>query len=136
LLENIDGSVRLVGGFDGRAAQSWGELNIDSLMWKGLQFTEVAGPLWIDDTRVLLGTGAEPPGKAARHVTGALCGGVVAADCWVGLGAAPRYHFQASLAEADLMRFTQEAVAGRQKLSGKVAAHLDLRGQGRGVHGL
>jgi hypothetical protein len=135
-LENLEGSIRLVGGFDGQQAQSWGELNFDSLIWKDFQFTDVTGPLWIDDTRVILGTGAEPPGKAPRHLTGALCGGAVAADCWVALGPAPRYQLQASLVEGDLARLAQEAVAGRQKLSGKVAGNLELRGEGRGLHAL
>ncbi len=55
LLENLEGSLRLVGGFDGQHAQSWGELNFDSVTWKDFQFTDIAGPLWIDDTRVILG---------------------------------------------------------------------------------
>jgi hypothetical protein len=135
-LTDLEGSVRLVGGFDGQQAQSWGDVNFDSLIWKDFQFTDVAGPLWIDDTRVIVGNGAEPPGKAKRHLTGVLCGGAVAADCWVALGPTPRYQFQASLVEADLARFAQEAVAGRQKLSGKVAANLELRGEGRGLYAL
>lgn len=135
-LESLEGSVRLVGGFDGQQAQTSGELNFDSLIWKDLQFTDVVGPLWIDDTRVILGRGAETPGKAARPVTGVLCGGRVAADAWVELGQTPKYRFQASLAQADLVRFTQETVAGRQKLSGKVAATIDLSGEGRGLHAL
>jgi hypothetical protein len=135
-LENLEGSVRLTGGFDGQEAQTGGELSFDSLFWKDLQFTNVAGPIWIDDTRVIVGRGAEQPGKAPRPVTGALCGGVVAADAWVGLGASPKYRFQASLSQADLARFTQETVAGRQKLSGKVAGTIDLSGEGRGLHKL
>ena len=136
LLENLEGSVRLVGGFDGQQAQTGGELSFDSLIWKDLQFTNVAGPIWIDDARVILGREAGQPGKAARPVTGALCGGTIAADAWVGLGQTPRYRFQASLSQADLGRFTQETVAGRQKLSGKVAATIDLSGEGRGLHKL
>lgn len=135
-LESLEGGVRLVGGFDGTHAQSSGELSFDSVFWKDLQFTNVAGPIWIDDTRVILGKGAEVPGKASRHVTGLLCGGVVAADAWVGLGPTPRFRLGASLNQADLARFTQETLAGRQRLKGKVAGQVELKGEGRGLHAL
>lgn len=135
-LEHLEGGVRLIGGFDGTRAQSTGELSFDSLVWKDLQFTSVTGPIWIDDTRVVLGRGAEAPGQSARRISGLLCGGTIAADSWVDLGATPRYRISATLHQADLTRFTQETVAGRQKLKGKVAAQVDLRGEGKGLHAL
>ena len=135
-LENLVGGLRLMGRFDGEKAQAWGDLNFDSLMYKDVQLTEVLGPLWIDDTRVVLGMGAEAPGQDRRRITAKLYGGNLIGDGWVALGALPRYSLEATLVDADLERFTQEAVSGRQKLSGKVRANIGLRGEGRGLHAL
>ncbi len=42
-LENVNGSAKLVGGFDGQRVRSRGELAIESLQWKNFQFTDVYG---------------------------------------------------------------------------------------------
>jgi len=54
----------------------------------------------------------------------------------VRLGAAPEYDLRVDLADGDLARAAQEAFAGEQDLSGKVFAHLELAGAGRGIHTL
>lgn len=136
-LDSVEGAVRLVGGYDGQRAFSRGELAIDSLMFRGFQFTDVSGPMWIDNERVLLGGRVRPrPGDAPRRVTAELYGGQVSADLLVRLGAAPEYDLRVDLADGDLARAAQEAFAGEQDLSGKVFAHLELAGAGRGIHTL
>lgn len=64
-LENICGQVRLRGGSDGDRFHSSGELAIDSMSFHDRQFTEIAGPFWIDENQLVLGTGAER--IAAEH---------------------------------------------------------------------
>lgn len=137
-LDDLVGGVRLLGRFDGQQAQAWGDLNLDSVIYKDLQFTEVLGPLWIDDGRVILGTGAQPaaPGRPQRRIMAKLYGGRLMADARITLGPAPQFSLRANLVDADMARFMQETVAGRQKLSGKVAADLELAGKGRGTHTL
>lgn len=145
-LQNLCGEVTLAGGFDGQRMYSRGELSIDSLTYKDLQFTQLLGPIWIDDEQVLLGswvdrTPAAPPDgsparQRARPVTGKLFGGTVWGDGWVILGDAPRYGLQATLSDADLARCAQETLTGRQNLAGRVFANVDLRGTGRSVHSL
>ena len=57
----------LLGGFDGQRLQSRGELAIDSLNYKDCQLTQVTGPIWIDDGRVLFGSWVDRRENAARR---------------------------------------------------------------------
>src|SRR5690606_28956876 len=87
---------------------------------------------------VVLGRDVEPlePGRAPRHITANFYGGTLEGDSWVTLGATPRYALQATLRQADLARLTSETMAGRQQLSGKVFARMELSGQPHGQHTL
>ena len=130
-LENINGQLSLSGSFDGRQFRSRGELNLDSLTYKDFQFTEIRGPLWLDDTRMLLGgTVPAPPGKPARAITSRCCGGTILSDGWVAFGPNSHYNFDAVVVNAQLARAAQEVLAGRQKLSGELSARVNVRGQG------
>ena len=140
-LENIHGSLRVVGGFDGTNFHAGGELAIDSLNYKDYQITQVMGPFWIDDQQVLLGSWVErlqnqgplrdPQAKRGRPLTAKLFGGTLCGDAWIALGQRPSYRIQASLVEAELARWAQEVPGGKQNLRGRVLATLDLRGNGR-----
>ncbi len=151
-LENLHGSVTLAGGFDGRHFHSQGELAIDSLTYKDYQFTQVTGPVWIDDQQVLLGSwvarrqNGRSPGRASspqrqprqqpRPLCGKFCGGTVFGDGWIALGPVPKYGLHATLSQAELSHCAKEVMAGQQNLRGKITATLDLRGAGRSVHAL
>ena len=98
-LENVCGEVSLSGQFDGQHLRSRGELALDSVNYKECQLTQVTGPMWIDDDRVLFGTWVDRPqgGAAAgepgnplhtpRSVVASLFGGRVFGDGWATLGA-------------------------------------------------
>lgn len=132
-LENISGGVRLTGWANGERYSSRGELALDSLTYKNFQFTNIIGPLWFDNNNVVLGdwTAQSPSGgKAGRHVTASLLGGVLSGDCHVKLGAVPHYHLIATVAQADLRRFAQDNLPNHQKLKGKIVAQINLQGNG------
>jgi hypothetical protein len=130
-LENINGQLLLAGEFDGQQLHSRGELNLDSLTCKDFQFTELRGPLWIDDARLLLGgTVAPPPGQQPRTITMRCCGGSVQTDGWVSFGPGSQYNFDTVVVQAQLARAAQEVLAGRQKLSGDLSARANFHGQG------
>jgi len=143
LLKNIHGEASLLGEFDGRHVRSRGELAFDSMSYKDYQLTQVNGPIWIDDGRVLLGAWvdrrdngavvgtATGPRRSARPLTAKLFGGTLFGDGWVAFGAEPRYAINATLTDADLARCEQEMVAGRHKLRGKILATANLTGSGR-----
>jgi len=144
-MENMCGGIRLVGGHDGRQFSSRGELSIDSLTWQGMQFTQILGPFWIDDARILLGTWVDRPPTAAadetaessrpapRWVTAELFDGTALVSAGVALGETPRYEMHIELAQADLAQAARDLIPGPQTLSGKVWATADLRGAGRNL---
>ena len=147
-LRNVHGSMTLRGGFDGKTSHSRGQLDVDSLNYEDFQFTRVAGPVWIDDRQVLLGSWVDrrevggSPRDASRMrrrpqpLSGRLFGGTVYGDGWVALGPVPRYRLRANLVQAELARCAQEVMAGRQNLRGKINATVDLWGNGRGPNSL
>jgi len=135
-LENLSGGITLDGKFDGTRFQSRGELAIDSLTYKDLQFTQVIGPLWMNDQQVLFGSWVDrrqgnATGRQPRPITATLFGGKAYGDAWVMLGQTPTYAMQASLAEADLARCAREVMPGRQELTGKMNAKLEVQGSGK-----
>ncbi len=138
LLENVSGKLHLEGEHDGRRLWSSGELTIDSLSFKGFQFTQVSGPLLIDDRQVILGAHARPSraNQPPRRMTAKLHGGTVSADLWVGLREPPHYVLQATLRDGDLASFSRDQLAGKQHLNGRVSAGLVLSGRGAGLHAM
>ena len=69
-LENIYGAVRLEGSHDGLRAVTRGELALDSVTFQDAQFTNVRSPLYVDETRCLLGRHAtEIEGRPPRRLT-------------------------------------------------------------------
>ncbi|OYV93119.1 MAG: hypothetical protein B7Z73_03840 [Planctomycetia bacterium 21-64-5] len=137
-LENIFGAVRLWGSFDGQRFVSNGELSLDSMTYKNFQFTECLGPFWLDDRVARLGRDSDRQRgtTAGRPITARLYGGTIMLGGRVDFGPRPRYSVYATLAGADLARCAQEAIAGKQRLSGLVSAEVDLHGTGRGIHHL
>ncbi len=140
-LENLNGEMRLAGACDGDRFWSRGELTLDSAMYKDFQFTQITGPVWIDDQRILFGNWVDrpQPGQASsgekaqtpRSVTGQLFGGAVACDGWVALGATPRYALRAELTQGDLKRCVQGLTSGARDLRGTIRAQVQLHGSGR-----
>ncbi|HKD37862.1 MAG TPA: AsmA-like C-terminal region-containing protein, partial [Pirellulales bacterium] len=105
---------------------------------KDLQFTQVQGPLRMDETQVLLGAAAEPakPGELPHHVTAHFYGGQVEADCAFALGDPARFSLQGLLSDGDLKKFAHETIPGKQKLDGRVRASISLDGDTSGIHSL
>ncbi len=65
-IKNIHGGCVFSGSYDpqrsdGAMLQTRGWLQADSAIWNGFQFTDVSGPLWLDDQQVVLGTRADTP---------------------------------------------------------------------------
>jgi hypothetical protein len=137
-LENLFGSVNLNGSFDGRRFSSRGELLLDAATYKNLQFTEVSGPLWIDNDHVLVGgwADAHSGSRSPRRLKAEIFSGTTEMDAQVNLGSTPQYTVRASLTDADLGQFAKENVSGRQRLDGKVVANVELQGTGRSTRTL
>ncbi len=137
-LNGIHGSLWLSGKSAGGRFESQGEIKLDSISYGDYQFTEVLGPIWIDNEQVLLGFWADRrrQQQPERRITGKLYGGNVVADGWVVPGDEPEYAFLATLTGGDLARFAGEQLPGAGKLTGEMAATVDLRGKGSSRNGV
>ena len=136
-LRNVHGSVRLEGAsLDGRCTTR-GELKLDSATFQDIQFTNIQGPLWVDETSCRLGRWAtEYQHQPMRRLTAKAYGGDLVGDGWATFDGLPEYGAQASLAGADLLRLMTERFHSQQPFPGKVAANINLRGRGRSLDNL
>lgn len=136
-LRNIHGTVRLVGKNDGTRCESSGELMLDSLSFQEVQFTDLRGPLWLDESSCLLGQWAcEKQGLPVRHLTAQVYDGKLAGDAWVSFEDLPKYHADATISDVSLARLMVERFHGQQAFNGKVAAVVNLEGSGRSLQSL
>ncbi len=136
-LENIFGRARLTGSSDGARFTSRGELDLDSLTYKNIQFTDVKGPFWFDNRTAVFGDWPQSrqAGKPNSRVTAKCLGGIASGECSVQLGAMPLYHLSATISQADLREFARDNLGNRQDLKGKILANIDLHGR-RGLQNL
>ena len=136
-LHGVSGSVRLIGGNVGGQCSTVGELQIDSLMWRGVQFTGIRGPMWCDHSQCLFGQGAtQKMDQPSRSMVAQICGGAVAMNGNVMYDGYPRYGLKAELRGLDLARFANEQLNGQGDLSGRVDGELRLQGHGSSLYGL
>lgn len=147
-LESICGSARLVGGFDGRQFHTRGEMNVDSLVSGHVQVTQLRGPFWIDDQRLLFGAWVDrphdgrTPNSAApenppRSVTARMLGGTLTGDGWMDLASGSRFGIHAALVDGDLALCARDLGPSERNLQhvrGRLMASVDLRGQGRSLN--
>ena len=146
-LENVSGELALAGDFDGSTFRSRGELDVDSLTYKDVQFTQLRGPLSIDEQRVLFGEWVDRPptgalrtvavsaGPTPRSITAAVGGGTLRSNGEIILDS-HRYQMGASLNGADLGRCAREFGASHPNMRGKVTAVISLHGAGRSASAL
>jgi hypothetical protein len=130
-LHNVHGAVRLVGRSDGQRCYSSGELDLETVTYEDVQFTNVKGPIWVDESQCRLGRWAtDQMAQPVRRITANAYGGALASDGWIRFGVLPQYGADAALTGADLSRLMVERFGGRQSFQGKVDAKLILSGEG------
>ncbi len=136
-LRNVHGSVRLQGAsVDGRC-QSKGELALDSVTFENVQFTQIRGPIWVDETSCRLGRWATDIQRLpTRRLTAKVYNGDLVGDGWATFDGLPEYGAQASLAGADLLRMMTERFNSQRPFRGNIAANINLRGRGRSLDNL
>ncbi|QGJ69181.1 Hypothetical protein PBC10988_8490 [Planctomycetales bacterium 10988] len=141
--QHVYGKMQSRGTSKGRTFQSQCDLTLDSLYYQGYQLTEVQGPLWIDQDRLILGAleALEPRANWEQipshrnHLTATFLAGRLVGDGIVQFLDSPVFHFRAKVYEASLGRYAREIMPGRQSnLDGKVLASIDLQGGAAGTH--
>jgi hypothetical protein len=137
-LRNINGLLRLAGGYAGDKVACDGHLIIDSMMYQNIQVTSAVIPLSLDNTTIGIGESA----KAYRNRTqrmpamGNLFGGRFACNATVDLRDENAYSLQATLVEGKLEQFASEMSMTQHDFSGLGSAEISLSGNASGTHSM
>jgi hypothetical protein len=127
----------MVGQYNEQEAYTIGELQLDSLVLKDMQLTNVRGPLWVDRQFCLLGEPASARlALAPRKITADAYGGSLTASAEIQHSLNPSYRLDLAAGGVSLARFANERMGGPSKLSGTVAGRLSLAGTGRSLQTL
>jgi hypothetical protein len=136
-LEHIHGGVTLEGAYNRGHFSSRGYLQVDSLMVKGVQVTQIEGPLSIDSKEMKLGMPAvDVASGSPQPVTGRVFGGTLATNARLQFGETMQFQVDARLVDASLAKISQEATTRRFDISGRALAELYLTGNDRGLYAL
>ena len=136
-LDHVSGRVRVEGATDGAQLKTSGMLDIDSLVWKHVQLTQIRGPFRLEPHQILAGdlTHATPSAEPRTPLTARLFGGAVEADV--------RYLFengqcnlQARVRDADLFHVARELSQRPPRVAGRANGVVELQRTAQGNHTL
>lgn len=136
-IEHIHGGVRLQGSSDQDRLTCRGEIAVDSMFIKGVQLTNVSGPIWTDGNEFFAGAWAPPgvTGQPTRRISADVMGGKLLTDARMQFSEPSPFILQAAFTDGDLTEMAQQA-GKMADISGDAYANLELRGSTAGVHTL
>jgi hypothetical protein len=137
-IEHVHGGIRLRGQSDKNSWQTFGDMAIDSAMWRGMQLTAVQGPLAMDAGGVRFGATAARAGEqgAPRRVSARVAGGTLLLDGSVAAGDPGGFALAASLGDADLERLAGDTLSSAHPYRGRVFSTVEVSGSRGGAHSL
>jgi hypothetical protein len=114
-----------------------GHVDLDAVTFHGLQFSQLRGPIEINEKQILFGTRARrfAPGEPQSQLTAKMFGGDVTGDAVVTLSDRPTFWLAAQVSNGDVRQYATEMIPGRQQVGGKFAASTQLWGGGE-IHSL
>ena len=127
------GRVRLVGEQSGRGVECRGNVKLESIMHKDIQFTDVRSPLWFDGSTLIVGSkvpanpGVQPPQLRAR-----VHEGILFADATVVVQETPFFKLVAQLQDANLKSLARDTNPEYGGIAGKVSGGISLKGSAKG----
>ena len=133
-LEHIQGGLRLRGSNDEQGFRSRAVLDLDSVVFKGVQVAPFTGPMWIDDKQVLLGA-LVPPENASdvpRSLRGSVFHGELMGDAKVSLTDNYPFELQFTLSDADLAAIDRELLQTPRNIDGRAYGSIQLKGNDTG----
>ncbi|MDO4583967.1 MAG: hypothetical protein Q4D62_07675 [Planctomycetia bacterium] len=144
-LTNITGGIQLQGSWDNQDLRCHGELQIDSLFYQNLQFTNVRGPLWIDNQHITLGDEAEKrrsmetspefaSDRKKRSLSAQVVGGELFGNFRLLFGEPSTFQLEAVLTRAKLEACSY--LTGNNQLKGDIMAVLKLQGSEASLYSL
>ena len=137
LLEHLRGQIHLAGSNGPTGHYSRGQINLDSLVYHGIQLTQIAGPFSIDDQHLSFGDETRRlRGEQTGHpVRATVFDGVLVGSGRVWLNEAV-WRADAELFDADLANISKELAPGSKDLSGRTFGTVRLTGTSTGRHNL
>lgn len=148
-VENVFGSVRLKGSYDGQRLGCMGQLDLDSLTVYDSQITKLKGPIWMDGSQSAAGVFAvekatqvvdrgqlpvEFSDEKQASITGNLHGGVFRLDAQVKSDPTGEFYLQTSLSDACLDQLCKDHAPSLNDVSGRSFVALRLQGNSLGTH--
>jgi hypothetical protein len=135
-LRGVTGKIRLFGRDDVQSAFLAGELDLDSVLLKEVQLTNLRGPIYVDKEFCHFGEQATAKlGQPPRRMTADAYGGSLAGNLVVRHDSGPSYQVDLALGAADLSRFANE-LGGPTDMNGAVSGRLALSGSGSSLQSL
>lgn len=135
-LEHVHGSVRLIGHGGANGFVSRGELAVDSVIVRGVQVSQIRGPLVIDNQRLLLGAWSEPNVRVRqpKSISAKVFNGNLVFDGSLDLNEEGKFQVQGALDDANLWNVTLELMPNKAGMAGKAYGTLSLQGTTKGMH--
>lgn len=128
-LDGIHGGVRLAGTREGHKLKCDGTLDIDSVIFKGAQLTQLTGPFWFDQNRVLFGSWSQQGRQGEpQQLTAKAFAGQLFLDGEVLFDTDATFRLKTSLSKASLTQLSREMANGRPDISGEAYALIHLNG--------
>ncbi len=133
-LKHVSGQLRLIGQQVKNRASSIGVISIDSLMYEGIQITQLVGPMSIDPESFAVGAWANLPAEygTAAPLTGQVVGGQLALDAAMSCSETGEFQTRLTVQEFDLKGLATELSTRAQNISGKGYAGVFLTGDSSG----
>lgn len=133
--EHIQGGLRLTGGSESGRWFSRGDVKLDSLFVRDVQFTRVIGPFYLDSKQLLLGSWSARDVKGVPpQLTAQVFDGLLTTDAMISLQDDGKFTLEARLDQASLAKIAQETGNAAPEISGKTFGVLQVTGTTRGKH--
>ena len=135
-LNNVHGGLSLQGKTDGQRWSAVGEIDLDSAIWRGIQLTQVRGPILMDQSGVRFGAMTVSDGMAPRRLSAKVAGGIIEVDGMASSSGLGGFTVSASLADADLERIVCDSHGSPHRFKGRVFGSVEVSGSRAGTHSL
>jgi hypothetical protein len=136
-LKNVHGQVSARGTWDGKFADSSGQIELESVEVLNYQLTKVKGPYSIAGNEVTIGSSKvfdpavlQNTIPLAERLTAQAVGGTLTYDAQVLLEKEVRYRSRLMLLNGSLEEYARRYLPGTKNISGVMNGTLDLSGQG------
>lgn len=135
-LEHIRGGMHLGGSISQHGHLSRGQLDVGSLFYRGVQLTNIVGPLTIDNQFLSLGEKIrrEQDEPLPRPLRAEALGGIVVGSGRVSMNEGNAFELTGELFDGSLERTIEELSPTRSDISGQVFASIRLYGNAAGAH--